>query len=126
MNLDTGYSINYFVDWAVLYSSHAQEASFKKAVSDEEMPMKMKHVRSLIIGTYTDKNADIFWRNVATCPPNNTDVTAWKFCHCLHVMFRDGHPNVLRDSHRHVNRIKDTGQHFVSDNIILLNMIGIL
>lgn len=91
-----------------------QELSFKKAVSDEEMPVKMKHVRSLIIGTYTDKNADLFWRNVAACPPINTDVTAWKFCHCLHVLFRDGHPNTLRDSHHHINRIKDTGQHFVS------------
>ncbi|XP_050731133.1 huntingtin-interacting protein 1-related protein-like isoform X4 [Eriocheir sinensis] len=90
----------------------SQELSFKKAVSDEEMPVKMKHVRSLIIGTYTDKNADLFWRNVAACPPINTDVTAWKFCHCLHVLFRDGHPNTLRDSHHHISRIKDTGQHF--------------
>lgn len=91
-----------------------QEASYRKAVSDEEMPVKMKHVRSLIIGTYTDKNADLFWRNVATCPPINTDVTAWKFCHCLHVVFRDGHPNALRDSNQHISRIKDIGQHFVS------------
>ncbi|KAK8402517.1 hypothetical protein O3P69_000738 [Scylla paramamosain] len=90
----------------------AQEASFKKATSDEEMPLKMKHVRNLIIGTFTDKNADLFWRNVGTTPPINTDVTAWKFCHCLHIMLRDGHPNALRDSHRHISRIKDTGQHF--------------
>ncbi|XP_037775858.1 huntingtin-interacting protein 1-like [Penaeus monodon] len=90
----------------------SQEASFRKAVNDEEVPVKMKHVRNLIIGTFTDKSADLFWRNVALSPPINTDVTAWKFCHCLHVVFRDGHPNVLRDSQRHVNRIKDTGQHF--------------
>nr|XP_027230116.1 huntingtin-interacting protein 1-related protein-like [Penaeus vannamei] len=90
----------------------SQEASFRKAVNDEEVPVKMKHVRNLIIGTFTDKSADLFWRNVALNPPINTDVTAWKFCHCLHVVFRDGHPNVLRDSQRHVNRIKDTGQHF--------------
>lgn len=93
----------------------SQEASFKKATSDEEMPLKMKHVRNLIIGTFTDKNADLFWRNVGTTPPINTDVTAWKFCHCLHILLRDGHPNALRDSHRHISRIKDTGQHFVSD-----------
>lgn len=91
-----------------------QEASFRKAVNDEEVPVKMKHVRNLIIGTFTDKNAELFWRNVAVCPPISTDVTAWKFCHCLHVVFRDGHPNVLRDSQRHINRIKDIGQHFVS------------
>lgn len=90
----------------------SQEASFRKAVNDEEVPVKMKHVRNLIIGTFTDKNADLFWRNVAVCPPISTDVTAWKFCHCLHVVFRDGHPNVLRDSQRHINRIKDIGQHF--------------
>ncbi|KAK4299074.1 hypothetical protein Pmani_028625 [Petrolisthes manimaculis] len=89
-----------------------QEASYRKAVSDEEVPIKMKHVRTLIIGTYTDKNAELFWRNVALCPPINTDVMAWKFCHCLHVVFRDGHPSVLRDSQRHLARIHDTGQHF--------------
>ncbi|MPC85579.1 Huntingtin-interacting protein 1-related protein [Portunus trituberculatus] len=76
------------------------------------MPLKMKHVRNLIIGTFTDKNADLFWRNVGTTLPINTDVTAWKFCHCLHIMLRDGHPNALQDSHRHISRIKDTGQHF--------------
>ncbi|XP_053641344.1 huntingtin-interacting protein 1-related protein isoform X2 [Cherax quadricarinatus] len=89
-----------------------QEASFRKAVNDEEVPVKTKHVRNLIIGTFTDKNTDLFWRNVAVCPPISTDVTGWKFCHCLHVVLRDGHPNVLRDSQRHINRIKDTGQHF--------------
>nr|XP_045605659.1 huntingtin-interacting protein 1-related protein-like isoform X1 [Procambarus clarkii] len=90
----------------------SQEISYRKAVNDEEVPVKMKHVRNLIIGTFTDKNTDLFWRNVATCPPISTDVTGWKFCHCLHVVFRDGHPNVLRDSQRHISRIKDTGQHF--------------
>lgn len=83
----------------------------------------MKHVRSLIIGTYTDKKPDLFWRNVALCPPINTDVTAWKFCHCLHIVFRDGHPNVLRDSVRHMNRIKDTGQHFVSNYALFCSCV---
>ncbi|KAK7071555.1 Huntingtin-interacting protein 1-related protein [Halocaridina rubra] len=72
----------------------------------------MKHVRNLIIGSFTDKNSVLFWRNVELAPPINTDVTAWKFCHALHIIFRDGHPNVLRDAQSHVNKLKDMGQHF--------------
>ncbi|XP_068217296.1 huntingtin-interacting protein 1-related protein-like isoform X2 [Palaemon carinicauda] len=90
----------------------SQEASYRKAVNDEEVPVKMKHVRNLIIGTFTDKNSDVFWKNVSIQPPLSTDITAWKFLHTLHVIFRDGHPYVLRDAPPHIPQLNNIGQHF--------------
>ena len=74
----------------------------------------MKHVRTLIIGTHTDKSGSVFWRLVALTPPIHTDITAWKFCHTIHLISRDGHPKFIRDSIENVGRIQNLGEHFVS------------
>ncbi|CAL4079288.1 unnamed protein product, partial [Meganyctiphanes norvegica] len=89
-----------------------KEASYRKAVNEDEVPVKMKHVRNLIIGTYTDKNGVLYWQNVANAPPINTDVMAWKFCHCLHITLRDGHPNIIRDSQSKTGKLTEIGDHF--------------
>ncbi|XP_076029660.1 huntingtin interacting protein 1 isoform X3 [Oratosquilla oratoria] len=90
----------------------SQEASIRKAINDEEVPVKMKHVRNIIIGTFHDKNAEIFWRHFSFNTPLQSDLTAWKFCHALHLVLRDGHPNVLRDCQKHRIRLKEIGEHF--------------
>ena len=80
----------------------------------------MKHVRNIIIGSHTDKTGELFWRQFFLSPPMNTDVMAWKFCHTLHMILRDGHQNIIRDSLRHINQIKDMGEHFVSFVLLLI------
>ena len=84
----------------------------------------MKHVRNLIIGTHTDRNGLVFWSLVTLSPPLHTDITAWKFCHTLHLILRDGHIRVLKDSKEHMGRLKNMGEHFVSYMMVLISIRG--
>ncbi|XP_045607160.1 huntingtin-interacting protein 1 isoform X2 [Procambarus clarkii] len=90
----------------------SQEASFRKVLNKEDVAIKTKHIRTLVLGTHSDGSAALFWRSAAVCPPISTDVTAWKFCYCLHRLCRDGHPRVLHDSFPHLNMVTNIGQHF--------------
>jgi len=50
------------------------------------------------MGTFQDRGAEMFWHVVKRLPLSSQSVIAWKFCHVLHKLLRDGHPNV-RFSH---------------------------
>jgi len=94
------------------HSEKTQEASFRKAINNEETPTKSKHVRILILATHKDKNALHFWRLAGVYEPRTSDVHAWKFCHTLHVLLRDGHAGAIRDAQPHATLIRDVGRHF--------------
>ena len=81
-----------------------------KAVSETEVPVKAKHVRSAIIGTFQEKSSQTFWSIVMRLPLQSSPILAWKFCHTLHKLLREGHPNTLQDSMRHRDLLIDTGK----------------
>ncbi|XP_043272476.1 huntingtin-interacting protein 1 isoform X2 [Venturia canescens] len=87
-----------------------QSISISKAVHPSETPVKEKHVRSAIIGTYQEKSGVIFWMFILRQPLQENRIVAWKFCHVLHKVLREGHPRVIQDSQCHRGKLEDIGK----------------
>lgn len=52
-------------------------------------------MRNIILGTFYDKSANLFWTNVQyKIQLQANPITCWKFCYTLHKLLRDGHPTV--------------------------------
>ncbi|XP_033628171.1 huntingtin-interacting protein 1-like isoform X1 [Asterias rubens] len=86
-----------------------QNISVTKAINTVEVPVKEKHARSIIIGSFTDKGLSVFWASVLRLPLQGSAILCWKFCHTLHKVIRDGHENVVKDSQQHAGYISRTG-----------------
>nr|XP_024218329.1 huntingtin-interacting protein 1 isoform X2 [Halyomorpha halys] len=84
--------------------------SISKAINQTETPVKEKHVRSAILGTFHEKCAETFWAVVHRLPLMDNRISAWKFCHVLHKVLREGHPQCIADSYRHISTIEDLGK----------------
>ncbi|XP_043482205.1 huntingtin-interacting protein 1 isoform X2 [Leptopilina heterotoma] len=87
-----------------------QNVSIAKAVHPTETPVKVKHVRSAIIGTYQEKSGALFWMFILRQPLQENRIVAWKFCHVLHKVLREGHPQVIPDSQPHRGKLEDLGK----------------
>uniref|UniRef100_A0A8D0GYL6 Huntingtin interacting protein 1 related n=1 Tax=Sphenodon punctatus TaxID=8508 RepID=A0A8D0GYL6_SPHPU len=85
------------------------QASISKAINTLEAPVKEKHARRIILGTHHEKGAFTFWSYAIGLPLPSSSVLSWKFCHVLHKVLRDGHPNVLQDCQRYRSNIRETG-----------------
>nr|XP_012637681.2 huntingtin-interacting protein 1-related protein isoform X4 [Microcebus murinus] len=68
--------------------------SISKAINSQEAPVKEKHARRIILGTHHEKGAFTFWSYAIGLPLPSSAILSWKFCHVLHKVLRDGHPNV--------------------------------
>lgn len=55
-------------------------------------------------------------------PLQDNRIVAWKFCHVLHKVLREGHPQVLPHSQRHRGAIEDLGKLWVSSWQQVLNL----
>uniref|UniRef100_A0A452TES0 Huntingtin interacting protein 1 related n=1 Tax=Ursus maritimus TaxID=29073 RepID=A0A452TES0_URSMA len=80
-----------------------------KAINTQEAPVKEKHARRIILGTHHEKGAFTFWSYAIGLPLPSSSILSWKFCHVLHKVLRDGHPNVLHDCQRHRSNIREIG-----------------
>ncbi|XP_058794250.1 huntingtin-interacting protein 1 isoform X2 [Phymastichus coffea] len=89
---------------------HQLSTSIAKAVNPAETRVKEKHVRIAIIGTYQEKGATIFWTYILRQQLQEHRIVAWKFCHVLHKILREGHPRVIPDSQRHRGKLEDIGK----------------
>ncbi|NXC56920.1 HIP1 protein, partial [Aleadryas rufinucha] len=93
----------------------AQTVSINKAINAQEVAVKEKHARNIllkagppcILGTHHEKGAQTFWSVVNRLPLSGNAVLCWKFCHVFHKLLRDGHSNVLKDSVRYKNELSD-------------------
>ncbi|XP_017307665.1 huntingtin interacting protein 1 related b isoform X1 [Ictalurus punctatus] len=83
--------------------------SISKAINSSETPVKEKHARRIILGTHREKGAYTFWSYAIGLPLSSNPILSWKFCHVLHKVLRDGHPNTLQDCMRHYSNIAETG-----------------
>uniref|UniRef100_A0ABM5F1C6 Huntingtin-interacting protein 1-related protein isoform X1 n=2 Tax=Pogona vitticeps TaxID=103695 RepID=A0ABM5F1C6_9SAUR len=86
-----------------------QAMSISKAINTLEVPVKEKHARRIILGTHHEKGAFTFWSYAIGLPLPSSAILSWKFCHVLHKVLRDGHPNVLHDCQRYRSNIRETG-----------------
>lgn len=55
-----------------------------KALNKNEVPLKQKHVRVLIVGTHKEKSSSVFWNTISRIQLEKNPVLTWKFCHLLH------------------------------------------
>lgn len=84
--------------------------AISKALSISEAPLKMKHARSVIIATHRTKSVKPFWAIVTRQPLMENRFTAWKFCHILHKVLREGHENAIKQSQTHKTLILEVGK----------------
>lgn len=95
------------------YHTSDQSISICKAVSAVESSVKEKHVRRIIIGTYQERSSVTFWNIIRRrAPIQDNAIVAWKFCHVLHKVLREGYRKCIADSYVHKQWILDTGKMF--------------
>uniref|UniRef100_A0A8C9VQP8 Huntingtin-interacting protein 1-related protein n=1 Tax=Scleropages formosus TaxID=113540 RepID=A0A8C9VQP8_SCLFO len=79
----------------------SQTVSINKAINTQEVAVKEKHARNILLGAHT------FWAAANRLPLSSNAVLCWKFCHVFHKLLRDGHPNVIKDSMRNKADLSD-------------------
>ncbi|XP_049314042.1 huntingtin-interacting protein 1 isoform X1 [Bactrocera dorsalis] len=84
--------------------------SVNKALNPMEAPLKMKHARFIIITTHRVKEAKSLWMIFTRQPLMENRFTAWKFCHLLHKVLREGHASTVKDSLMHKKMILEMGK----------------
>lgn len=84
--------------------------SINKALNAFETPIKSKHLRAAIIGTYHSNGGHAFWAITIRQPLQDNRIVAWKFCHMFHKVLREGHHLVLQHSMRHRTMITELGK----------------
>ncbi|XP_026271419.1 huntingtin-interacting protein 1 isoform X2 [Frankliniella occidentalis] len=89
---------------------YKQHVSISKAINAIECPVKEKHVRSAIIGTFQEKSSRTFWESVNRLPLEGNRIVAWKFCHVLHKILREGYESVVPQSQRYKDKIRNIGK----------------
>ncbi|XP_048733074.1 huntingtin-interacting protein 1-like isoform X3 [Ostrea edulis] len=87
-----------------------QTVAINKAINSQETPVKEKHVRITILGTFTDNGASMFWHIANRLPVQGNPILCWKFCHVLHKIVREGHPNSMVDSFKYCSHLSDLGK----------------
>ncbi len=90
-----------------------QTISISKALNGIEMPLKVKHARAAIIGTFHTQGAHSLWAVCLRQPLQDNRITAWKFCHLLHKVLREGHPLCCQHSMRHRAMLTELGKLWV-------------
>ncbi|XP_057177354.1 huntingtin-interacting protein 1-related protein [Triplophysa rosa] len=83
--------------------------SITKSITSAEAPIKEKYGRNIILGTYKEGGAVTFWSHTVSLPLSSNAILSWKFCHMVHKLLRDGHPNTLRDSRGQTTSIRQMG-----------------
>ncbi|XP_053609898.1 huntingtin-interacting protein 1 isoform X2 [Plodia interpunctella] len=92
---------------------YQQTLAIQKAINSVETPVKEKHVRSAIIGTFREQSAVTYWMVAIRLPLQENRIVAWKFCHVTHKLLREGHPACLDDSQRHISMIENLARLWV-------------
>lgn len=95
-----------------------QLTSMQKALTTDECATKEKHIRSLLMGTVRERGARTFWQVVkdGKVRIETHPTVAWKFCHVLHKLLREGHPRVIKDSMHHKNQLKSFAEYWKFNN----------
>uniref|UniRef100_A0A2C9LW83 I/LWEQ domain-containing protein n=1 Tax=Biomphalaria glabrata TaxID=6526 RepID=A0A2C9LW83_BIOGL len=87
-----------------------QTVALNKAINNQETPVKEKHARNVVLGTFQDNGGAMFWNIASKMPLQAHPIVCWKFLQVIHKLMRDGHPNVVQESVRHGSLIRDLGK----------------
>lgn len=87
-----------------------QTVAINKAINTQEAPVKEKHVRTTVLGTFQDNGAGLFWSVASKLPVQGNPIVCWKFLHVLHKIFREGHKHCMHDSWRYSSHLTDLGK----------------
>ena len=86
----------------------SQTNAMTKSLSLEEAGPKEKHVRTLIMGTYRNRGAEVFWLKLTSnIPLFANEIVTWKFCIVLHRLMQDGDAKVIIGSIKHGSLIDE-------------------
>lgn len=85
-------------------------------------------VTVVIIGSHQEKGGHMFWNLAQRLPLQENPIVAWKFCHVMHKLLRDGHHHVCNCSHyEHDTELEFTNflfkVHLVSLSSVKLEML---
>lgn len=86
-------------------TGHPERVPFSMEVEQEQSPaqpvpcsvcvrLALTALEGIILGTHHEKGAFTFWSYAIGLPLPSSAILSWKFCHVLHKVLRDGHPNV--------------------------------
>lgn len=81
-----------------------------------EVPLKVKHARAIIISTFRTAECSTLWEMLKTQPLMEQRFTAWKFCHLLHKVLREGHHSIISASIKNRKLILQIGLMWVHLN----------
>lgn len=96
------------IDFSFFWGTQA--TSLRKAINNIECPVKEKHARRIIIGTFQMSSGKLFWDYARTLPLEENPYVCWKFCHVLHKLLRDGQPKIIPESYKYRSRLMDMGR----------------
>lgn len=70
-------------------------------------------ITDILLGTHWESGAVTFWSHAVSLPLASNAIFSWKFCHMVHKLLRDGHPNVspsnLSNTWHHILNIAEMG-----------------
>lgn len=86
-------------------TGHPERVPFSMEVEQAQSPaqpvpcsvcvrLALTALEGIILGTHHEKGAFTFWSYAIGLPLPSSAILSWKFCHVLHKVLRDGHPNV--------------------------------
>ncbi|KAI4901049.1 hypothetical protein NFI96_034326 [Prochilodus magdalenae] len=90
------------------------DKSEKALAAEKEQFVKLQWLffnisAEILLGTHKEGGAVTFWSHAVSLPLSSSAILSWKFCHMVHKLLRDGHPNTMRDSRGHVPSIRQMG-----------------
>eukprot|EP00096_Caligus_rogercresseyi_P009465 TRINITY_DN3222_c0_g1_i2.p1 TRINITY_DN3222_c0_g1~~TRINITY_DN3222_c0_g1_i2.p1 ORF type:complete len:938 (-),score=274.97 TRINITY_DN3222_c0_g1_i2:488-3301(-) len=87
-----------------------QSNALLKALNANESPIKEKHLRTLVIGSFRLKNAESFWVTLRDVVPlHGNELVVWKIPNLTHRLFFEGHPDYARSSSSQRKWLNDLG-----------------
>lgn len=87
-------------------SVESQEVHFNKAITSQEVPIKLKHVRALVICTHLDGSSRVFWSIASRAQLRQNSIIGWKFFNVVYKVLRDGHKRVLSEAELFMPQLK--------------------
>ncbi|CAH8496110.1 unnamed protein product [Schistosoma turkestanicum] len=76
-----------------------------KGITDHEVPPKQKHIRGIILATFSWRSSSFFYDTALKLAIYTNPVVCWKFLYVIHKLFRDGHRECINDGLRHATRV---------------------
>ncbi|TGZ69803.1 hypothetical protein CRM22_003528 [Opisthorchis felineus] len=82
-----------------------QAIHINKAITDKDVPPKVKHVRAIILATFEEHSSKFFYTLTSDRPLSSSPVLCWKFLYIVYKLLRSGHPECIGDGIRNASKL---------------------